>query len=116
MVPFLMRMLTGSCSAIGAVGLGPAIAIELPDAPDLFDHVEIHLGGDQLVLVLGCHREEVAARIDEVRRAVEAADVPRRFGADAVAAGHEIAVGDGVRRLFELPEVLRQARRPSPTD
>ena len=55
-------------------------------------------------------REEVAARIDEVGRAVEAADVPRRLGADAVAARHEVAVGDGVRRLLELPQVLRQAR------
>ena len=98
----------GSCSAIGAVGVGPAIAIELPDAPHLFDHVEVHLGDDQLVLVLGAHRQEVAARIDEVGRAVEAADVPRRLGADAVAARHEVAVGHGVRRLFELPQVLRQ--------
>ena len=63
----------------------------------------------ELVLVLGRRGQEVAARIDEVGRAVEAADVPRRFGADAVAAGHEVAVGDGVRRLLELPQVLRQA-------
>ena len=61
-------------------------------------------------LVFGRRGEEVAARIDEVGRAVEAPDVPRRLGADAVAAGHEVAVGDGVRRLLELPEVLRQAR------
>ena len=98
-----------SCSAIGPYESGPAIAIELPDAADLLDHVEVHLGDDQLVLVLGARREEVAARIDEVRRAVEPADVPRRLGADAVAARHEVAVGDGVRRLLELPEVLRQA-------
>ena len=40
----------GSCSAIGAVGVGTAVAIELPHAPDLFDHVEVHLGDDELVL------------------------------------------------------------------
>ena len=64
---------------------------------------------DQLVLVLRADGEEVAARIDEVGRAVEPADVPGRLGADAVAARHEVAVGDRVRRLLELPEVLREA-------
>ena len=38
------------------VGLGPAVAVELPDAPDLLDHVEVHLGHDELVLVLGRRR------------------------------------------------------------
>ena len=71
--------------------------------------IEIHLGHHQFVLVLGADGKHVPAGIDEVRRAVEAADVPGRLGADAVAAGHEIAVRDRVRRLFEFPEILRKA-------
>src|SRR5678816_1567262 len=86
------------------VGIGPTVSIELPDTADLFDHVEVHF-----VLVLRTRRQEIPSWIDEVRGAVEAADVPRRFGADAIAACHEIAVGDGVRRLLEFPEILRQA-------
>src|SRR3712207_8378230 len=55
-------------------------------------------------------REEVAARIDEVRRPVELADVPRRLGADAVDRADVVPVRHGVRRLLDLPQVLRQAR------
>src|SRR5262249_24411535 len=55
------------------------------------------------------HREEVAARVDEVRRPVEAPDVPRRLRPYTIAAGHEVAVGHRVRRLLELPEILREA-------
>ena len=91
------------------VRVRPAIAVELPHAADFFDHVEVHVGDDELVLVFRSRRQEVAARVDKVGSPVEAADVPRRFGADAVAARHEVAVRDGVRRLLELPQVLRQA-------
>src|SRR5258706_6232429 len=90
------------------VGLGPAVAEELPRAPDLLDHIEVHLRDDELVFVLAALRQEVAARIHEVARAVELPHVPRRFDADAVAASHEVAVRDGMGRLFQLPQVLRQ--------
>jgi len=43
-------------------------------------------------------------------------DVPRRFGAHAIDRADEIAVGDGVRGLLDLPEMLAQARDRSPTD
>src|SRR5690349_22747316 len=39
---------------------------------------------DQLVLVAAALRDELPARVNEVRLAVELADVPRRLGADAV--------------------------------
>ncbi len=48
-------------------------------------------------------------RVDEVGRTVEAADPPRRLGADPVDGADEVAVGDGVGRLLELPEVLGEA-------
>src|SRR5207245_6615013 len=53
-------------------------------------------------------REEVAAGVHEITRAVELTDVPGRFAAHAIDAAHEVAVRDRVRRLLELPEVLRQ--------
>src|SRR6266576_5857463 len=88
------------------VRLRPAVAEELPRAPDLLDHVEVHLRDDELVLVLAALRQEVAARIHEVARAVELADVPRRLDADPIDTAHEVAVGDGVRGLLQLPEIL----------
>src|SRR6266511_5585611 len=92
------------------VSLRAPVAEELPHAADLLDHVEVHLGGDQLILVLRADRQEIAARVHEVGGAVELADIPRGLRADPVAASHEVAVGDRVRRLLELPEVLRQPR------
>src|SRR5688500_7792626 len=70
------------------VRLGPPVAEELPGAPYLLDHLEVHLGDDELVLVLTALREEVAARVHEVARAVELAHVPGRFGAHAIATAH----------------------------
>src|SRR5947207_13732107 len=90
------------------VGVGPAVAEELPCAPDVLDDVEVHLRDDELVLVLAALRQEVAARIDEVARAVELPDLPRHFDADAIDAAHEVTVGDRVGRLFELPQILRE--------
>src|SRR5688500_9775131 len=95
-VPFLINtpaIAPSSDLDHGAVRLGPAIAVELPGAPHFLDHVEVHLGDDELVLVLAPLGEEVAARVDEVGAAVELADVPRRLGADPVARAHEVAVG-----------------------
>src|SRR5450756_2312858 len=91
------------------VSLRPAVPEELPRTADVFDHVEVARRDDELVLVLARGREEVAPRVDDVRRPVEAADVPRRLGADAVARGDEVAIRDGVRGLLELPEILREA-------
>src|SRR5437762_147244 len=50
--------------------------------------------------------EDAAARIAEVALAVELADVPRCFDADAVDGADEISVGDGVGGLLEFPEIL----------
>src|SRR6185295_2230305 len=105
-VPSLMSVrmsVLDQCS----VGVGAAIAEELPGPADLLDHVEIERGDQQLVLVLARGGQELAARVDEVRAAVELADVPRRLGADAVARADEVAVGDRVGRLLDLPQVLR---------
>src|ERR1041385_7910590 len=91
------------------VRLGPPVAEELPGAPDLLDHVEVHLRDDELVFVFAALRQEIAARIDEIARAVELPHVPRRLDADAIDATHEVAVGHGMGRLLELPEILRES-------
>ena len=91
------------------VHVGPAVAEKLPGLADLGDHVEVEIGGEDLVFVARGLREDLAARIAEIARAVEFADVPRRFGADAVDGADEISVGDGVRGLLEFPEIFAQA-------
>src|ERR1041385_8671732 len=88
------------------VRAGPAAAEELPRAAHFLDHVEVELADDQLVLVAAALRDELAARVDEVRLTVELADVPRRLGADAVDRADEVAVRDRVCGLLELPQVL----------
>src|SRR5689334_5626907 len=92
-----------------AVGVGAPVAEELPGPPDLLDHVEVQRGDDELVLVLARARQDLAARVDEVRVAVELADVPRALGAHAIDRAHEVAIGHRVRGLLELPQVLREA-------
>jgi hypothetical protein len=42
-----------------AVGVGAAVAVELPHAADLLDEVEVEVGGDQLRLLLGARGEKV---------------------------------------------------------
>src|SRR5262245_21271926 len=106
-VPSLMRVRMSVLDQ-GAIGVGAAIAQEWQGPPDLLDHAEIERGDDELVLVLARGRQELAARVDEVRAAVELADVPRALGADPVDRADEVAVGDGVGRLLELPQILRQ--------
>ena len=44
----------------GAVGVGPAVAIEVPRVPHLADHGEVELGGDQLVLPVATLRQDLA--------------------------------------------------------
>src|ERR1700756_4102368 len=90
------------------VRLRTAVAIELPGVADLADLVHVEVGHDERVLVARRDGEHLAARIAEVALAIELADVPGRFEADAVDGADEVAVGDGVRRLFELPEILRE--------
>jgi len=90
------------------VHLGAAVAEELPNAADLFDHREVEVSDDQLVAILAADRQEIAPGIDKIAGAVELADVPGGLGSDAVDAAHEITVGDGVGGLFEFPQILGQ--------
>src|SRR3974390_1464553 len=89
------------------VRVGPAVAEELPGLADLEDLVEVEVGDDERVLVPGSYRFHLTPRVAEVRLAVELAHVPGLFLADAVDRADEVLVGDRVRGLLELPEILR---------
>src|SRR6185312_10120682 len=53
--------------------------------------------------------DDLAARIDEIGRAVEPADVPRRLGADPVDGADVTAIRGGRGGLFEFPQILAEA-------
>src|SRR5262249_44633684 len=98
---WLARASQGLCHV--PVGLGAASAEELACSSHFFNDREIEMGDPQLVFALRRLRHEAAARIDEIGRAIEFADIPRRLATDAIDAAHEISVGHGVRRLLQLP-------------
>ena len=60
--------------------------------------------------VAASHGENLAARIAEVGLSIKLADVPGLFVPDTVDRAEKILVCHRVRRLFEPPEVLAQAR------
>src|SRR5262245_28307494 len=88
------------------IRLGTAIAEELPGVAHFADLIEIEISDHQLVLVAARLREDLTTRITEVRLTVELADLPRFLEAHAIDGADEVAVGHGVRRLLELPQVL----------
>ena len=59
-----------------AVGLGAAVAEELPGVADLADQVEVEVGDDDVVAVAAADGEHLAAGVAEVALAVELADPP----------------------------------------
>jgi len=80
----------------------------LPGLADLGNHVKVKIGGQDFVLIAGRLGKNLAARIAEIAGAVKFADVPRRFGADTIDGGNEVAVGSGVCGLLELPKILAE--------
>src|SRR6266567_2330197 len=89
-----------------SVGFRAAVAVELPGVADFLDFVEVQFGDEQFILVAAGLLDDFAAWVAEIALAVEFADFPRRFGADAVYGGDEIGVGHGVGGLLEFQEIL----------
>src|SRR5512134_268207 len=108
--PTASTRLTVLSSGIGVgsdqrpVSLRPPVAEELPGIPHLADHVEVYGVHEQLVPVVARLRLDLAARVDDVARAVELAHLrrPGLFLADAVDRADEDAVGRGGGRLLEF--------------
>src|SRR5258708_21688791 len=92
-----------------AVRFRAAVAIELPGVANFLNFIEIQLGDEQFVLVAAGLLHDFAARVAEIALAVEFADFPGSFGADAVDGGDEVSVGNGVSGLLEFPKIFREA-------
>src|ERR1051325_8243607 len=88
------------------------VAIELPDVPDFGDLFEIKVGHKEFVLVAARLGDYLSARVAEVTLSVELPDVPGGLGSDPVDRPDEIPVCHRVRRLLELPEILREGCDP----
>jgi len=99
----------GACACDFAVGLGAAVAIKLPGVADFLDVVEIEFSDEQFVLVAARLRHNLSTWIAEIALAVEFADFPRSFCADAIDGSDEVLVGDGMGGLLELPEIFGEA-------
>src|SRR5664279_2743587 len=92
------------------VQIRAAISIELPCSTHFGNLIHIQISRKHFVFVTRGLRDNLAARIGEVTRSVELADVPGRLCSHAINGCDEISVGGGVRRLFQLPQVLAQSR------
>src|SRR2546428_393056 len=96
----------GTSAGDFSVGFRAAVTIELPSVADFLDFVEIEFGDEQFILVAAGLLDDFAARIAEVALAVEFADFPGSFGADAIDGSDEVSVGDGVGGLLEFPKIF----------
>src|SRR6185437_1027642 len=102
----------GGRSALGRqrrICLWPAIAEELPDLAHLADHIEVEVRDHDLIFVAAGLRNDFSAWIAEITLAVKFADIPRLFPSYAINCPDEISIGDGMRRLFQLPQIFREA-------
>src|SRR6266481_8911751 len=92
-----------------SVGFRAAIAVELPGIADFLDFIEIQLSDKELILVAAGLLDDFAARVAEITLAVEFADFPGGFGADAVDSSDEVGVGDGMGGLLEFPKIFGES-------
>src|SRR5258706_1574774 len=92
-----------------AVRFRTTIAIKLPSIADLLNFIQIQLGDKQLVFVAAGLGDDFATRVAEVAFPVELADFPRLFGAHAIDGRDKVGVRDGMRGLFQFPEILGKA-------
>src|SRR5215813_4697889 len=91
-----------------SVTVRAAIAEELPRISHFANHVEIQIGHDQRILISRRLRNDLSARVAEITLAIKLADVPGLLVPDAIDRTDEIAVRDRMRRLLQLPQILRQ--------
>src|SRR5437867_3507418 len=92
------------------VRLGAAVAVELPHVAHLANLIEVQIRDYKLVRITGRLRDYLAARVAEVALPIELADVPGLLVSHSVDRADEITICHCVRRLLELPQILRQPR------
>src|SRR5882757_6013925 len=92
-----------------SVGFRAAIAIELPGIADFLDFIEIQFGNEEFILVAAGLLDDFPTRVAEIALAIEFADFPGSFRADAIDSSDEVGVGDSVRGLLKFPEIFREA-------
>src|SRR3954451_13249726 len=95
----------------GVVAVRTAVAVELPQVPDLGQHAHVQVTHDDLVL--GVRRRvahQLPAWVGEVGLAVEVV-LAQRLHADPVDRADEVLVRHRGGRLLEPPQVLRQPAR-----
>src|SRR4030095_16516362 len=92
------------------VSLRSPVAKELPNISNFANLVQIQSGNHQLVRIARRLSDYLAARVAEVALAVELTDVPGLLVADSIDCADEVAVGDCVCRLLELPQIFRKPR------
>src|SRR5713101_6360444 len=92
-----------------SVGFRAAVAVELPGVAGFLDFIEIQFGNKQFILVAAGLLDDLAARVAEIALAVEFANSPWRFGADAVDGSDEIGVSNSVGGLLEFPKIFGEA-------
>src|SRR5260370_6988024 len=92
-----------------SVGFRAAVTIELPGVTDFLNFIEIQFGDQQFILVAAGLLHDFPARVAEIALAVEFADLPGSFRADAVDGGDKVGVSNRVRRLLQFPEIFGKA-------
>src|SRR5260370_17172462 len=89
-----------------SIAIRSSIAVELPGVSYFANQIQIQIRDHQRILITGRLRNDLSARIAEITLAIELADVPGPFVADAINRAHEVSVGDGVPALLPLPELF----------
>src|SRR6266478_147588 len=90
------------------VRVGPAIAEELPGISHFANHVEIEIGNNERILIAWRFGDKLSTWIAEIALTIKLTNVPRLLMTYTIDRGNKIAVCDGMRRLFETPQVFRQ--------
>src|SRR5712664_2993486 len=92
-----------------SVRFRPAVTVKLPGIADFLNFIEIQFRDQQFILVAAGLLNDFPARVAKIALAVKFANFPGMLGADAVDGGDKISVGDGVRRLLQLPKIFGEA-------
>src|SRR5438445_783973 len=87
------------------------VPVELPGVPHLAYEIQIEVGDEELLVFLRSLRDDLAARVREVARAVVVVRTELFLLSDTIDRPHPVAVRDGMGGLLDEPKVHRQPAR-----